>query len=147
MSVYEIIAIVISVFGIVLSVISLIKSNKADKISQGQIELNIHQLISGTKKDVLDLTLMITEKLSPNQNEMKDILNQALESALEQNFNAYEEACAKYLDKKVDKERFKKNYIVEIRRLVEQNPDKYNTTSPYKATLKVYEEWNNLEGK
>lgn len=147
MSVYEIIAIVISFIGIVLSVISLIKANKADKISQGQIELNIHQLISGTKKDVLDLTLMITEKLSPNQNEMKEILNQALELAREQNFNAYEEACAKYLDKKVDKERFKKNYIVEIRRLVERNPDMYNMTSPYKATLKVYNEWNNLEGK
>lgn len=93
------------------------------------------------------MTLMITEKLSPNQNEMKEILSQALESAIEQNFNAYEEACAKYLDKKVDKERFKKNYIVEIRQLVERNPNKYNTTSPYKATLRVYNEWNNLEEK
>lgn len=50
MSVYEIIAIVISFIGIALSVISLTKAHKADKISQGQIELNIHQLISGTKK-------------------------------------------------------------------------------------------------
>ena len=147
MSIYEVIAIFISAVGIVISIISLIKVHKADKISQGQIELNIHQLISGTKKDVLDLTLMVTEKLSSDQEKTKEILNQALESAKEQNLNAYEEACAKYLDNKVDKERFKKNYIIEIRQLVERNSDKYNTTSPYKATLKVYNEWNNLEGK
>ena len=77
-----------------------------------------------------------------------DIVRQAFESARELNLNAYEEACAKYLDGKVDKKRFKKNYHVEIRNLVENdnNKDKFDgVTSKYKCILEVYEEWNNLE--
>ena len=100
-------------------------------------------MINQTKKDVRDITLTIAKK-----SDDKDILSQAFNSAIESNLNAYEEACAKYLDNKVDKERFKRNYSVEIRQLVENtNYKKYfdATTSPYKCILKVYNEWNNLE--
>lgn len=145
MSPYEIVAIVISVISIIMSVISLIKAWKADKIAQGQIEISIHQLINQTKKDVMDISVIISEKLSANKEEIEEALKQALKTAQEQNLNAYEEACAKYLDGKVDKERFKKNYSVEIRQLVEKYSEKYGATTPYKATIKVYNEWNNLE--
>ena len=145
MSPYEIVAIVISVISIIMSVISLIKAWKADKIAQEQIEISIHQLINQTKKDVMDISVIISEKLSANKEEIEEALKQALKTAQEQNLNAYEEACAKYLDGKVDKERFKKNYSVEIRQLVEKYSEKYGATTPYKATIKVYNEWNNLE--
>lgn len=157
MSAYEILAILFTILGLVISLISLVKSIKANKISQeankvsleankisqGEIELNIYQMINQTKKDVRDITLTIAKK-----SDDKDILSQAFNSAIESNLNAYEEACAKYLDNKVDKERFKRNYSVEIRQLVENtNYKKYfdATTSPYKCILKVYNEWNNLE--
>ena len=110
-------------------------------ISQGQIQLEIHQMISQTKRDVLDIALKI-------QGNQTGIVQQAFETAREMNLNAYEEACSKYLDGKVDKERFKKNYHVEIRQLVENanNKDKFNAvTSKYKCILAVYAEWNNLE--
>ena len=148
MTPYEIVAVVISGIGLVISIFSIFRANSAHKIAQGQIELNIHQLLNQTKKDVMDVTLIIAEKCSDNDESMKQTLKQALNTANERNLNAYEEACAKYLDNKVDKERFKKNYHIEIRQLVEDqnNKDKFDAnTSPYKGILKVYKEWNDLE--
>lgn len=148
MSPYEIVAVIFSSIGLLISIISIIRANSAHKIAQGQIELNIHQLLNQTKKDVMDITIVIAEKCSNDDQDMKGVLTQALNTANERNLNAYEEACAKYLDNKVDKERFRKNYHIEIRQLVEDanNKDKFDaTTSPYKAILKVYKEWNDLE--
>lgn len=152
MTCYEMTAIIVSVISALISIVSIIFSHRASKkvnsiaaeqkmISQGQIELEIHQMISQTKRDVLDIALKI-------QGNQTDIVQQAFETAREMNLNAYEEACSKYLDGKVDKERFKKNYHVEIRQLVENanNKDKFNAvTSKYKCILAVYAEWNNLE--
>ena len=148
MTPYEIVAIIISGIGLLISIISIVRANNAHKIAQGQIELNIHQLLNQTKKDVMDVTLVIAEKCSDNDESMKAVLTQALNTANERNLNAYDEACAKYLDNKVDKERFKKNYHIEIRQLVEDenNISKFDAnTSPYKGILKVYKEWNDLE--
>lgn len=145
---YEIVAIVISILGLFISVISIIRAKNAHKIAQGQIELNIHQLLNQTKKDVIDIALVIAEKCSGNEQEMRSAIAKAFDTANERNLNAYEEACAKYLDNKVDKERFKKNYHIEIRQLVEDtnNQSKFDAnTSTYKAILKVYKEWNDLE--
>lgn len=147
MTVYEIIAVIVSVIGLVASIYSIIRANNAHKIAQGQIELNIHQLLNQTKKDEMEISMMIAQKCSNNDETVK-LLKNALKSAMERTVNAYEEACAKYLDGKVDKERFKKNYHIEIRQLVEDNNyKKYfdSTTSSYKAILKVYKEWNDLE--
>lgn len=147
MTVYEIIAVIVSVIGLLVSIYSIIRANNAHKIAQGQIELNIHQLLNQTKKDEMEISMMIAQKSSNNDETVK-ILKNALKSAMERTVNAYEEACAKYLDGKVDKERFKKNYHIEIRQLVEDNNyKKYfdSTTSSYKAILKVYKEWNDLE--
>jgi len=152
MTCYEMTAIIVSVISALISIVSIIFSHHASKkansiaaeqkmISQGQIELEIHQMISQTKRDVLDIALKI-------QGNQTGIVQQAFETAREMNLNAYEEACSKYLDGKVDKERFKKNYHVEIRQLVENanNKDKFNAvTSKYKCILAVYAEWNNLE--
>ena len=152
MTCYEMTAIIVSVISALISIVSITFSHRASKkansiaaeqkmISQGQIELEIHQMISQTKRDVLDIALKI-------QGNQMGIVQQAFETAREMNLNAYDEACSKYLDGKVDKERFKKNYHVEIRQLVENpnNKDKFDAvTSKYKCILAVYAEWNNLE--
>jgi gas vesicle protein len=154
MTIYEIIAIGLSVLSIIVAVGSIIfayrTSEKANRIaadqkmiSQGQIELQIHQMISQTKKDLLEIALKI-------QDGQSEVIKQAFETARELNLNAYDEACSKYLDKKVDCERFKRNYHVEIRQLVEDanNRGKFDAvTSKYKCILAVYNEWNNLEQK
>lgn len=152
MTKYELAAIIVAslsaLFALGSVVFSYLASKKANSIaaeqkmiSQGQIELQIHQMISQTKKDLLEIALRV-------QDGQADILKQAFETARELNLNAYDEACSKYLDKKVDRERFKRNYHVEIRQLVENpvNREKFDgVTSKYKCILKVYEEWNNLE--
>lgn len=154
MTIYEKIAIGLSALSIIAAVGSIIfayiTSQKANSIaadqkmiSQGQIELQIHQMISQTKKDLLEIALKI-------QDGQSEVIKQAFETARELNLNAYDEACSKYLDKKVDCERFKRNYHVEIRQLVEDanNRGKFDAvTSKYKCILAVYNEWNNLEQK
>lgn len=75
-------------------------------------------------------------------------LKASVSAALEDVANAYDEACAKYLDGKVDKQRFKQLYVNEIRNWVDSEAvkDKYiMPQSRFHATVKVYDEWNNLE--
>lgn len=73
-----------------------------------------------------------------------EILQKCYYSAEESYRNAYEDACAKYLDGKVDKRRFKRIYKREIHNLVTDRdqrqyyPDK---NSQYSATMAVYREW------
>ncbi len=69
-------------------------------------------------------------------------------AAIQAMLNMYDDACTKYLDGKIDKERFKRNFFIEIRNLIERSTLKEHfdpTTSRYKAILKVYDEWENLE--
>ena len=153
MTSYELAAIIVASLSALFALGSVVFSYRASRkasaiaeeqtmISQGQIELQIHQMISQTKRDLLDIVL----KLQGDQS--SDIVQQAFETARELNLNAYDEACSKYLDGKVDKDRFKKNYHVEIRQLVEDenNREKFDAvTSRYKCILKVYNEWNDLE--
>ena len=76
------------------------------------------------------------------------VIQQQVMAALESVANAYDEACTKYIDGKIDKNRFKKTYANELRKWVESESvkDKYVMPhSQYKATIKVYDEWNNLE--
>lgn len=145
----DVLAILFSGIGVIISITSLYKSAKADRLNQGQVELTIHQLLNQAKKDIAEINFAIIEKYDINNNkELKESLSKLLNDAIERELNAYEEACAKYLDGKVDKERFKRNYHLEIRNLVENEStkNKFNaTTSPFKCILKVYNEWNNME--
>jgi uncharacterized phage infection (PIP) family protein YhgE len=129
-------------------------SIQAKTLSEGDIELTISQLITETKREIRQISLVIAP-LSSKKNRTEDdeelmklYLNN-LHGAIEDNLNAYDEACMKYRDGKVDKVRFKKNYQVQIRQLVEDasHKDYYNppNTSRFKATLAVYEEWENSE--
>lgn len=114
----------------------------AKKTAAGNIEIQIRTMISDAKYRHYDAMA----KLSANKT---DPTLQQLESAAgEDVLNAYDEACAKYNDKKVEKVRFKKMYLHEIRQLVESDEykDRYaSLQSRYGATKKVYDEWNNLE--
>lgn len=149
---------------IIVSIIAIYQSSKANtksdlasttanKISAGQIELNISMLIKETENRVMDLAIAMSKyfkdtKLSKTEEKELEFLKNAYNQAVESNLNAYEEACAKYLDEKTDKERFKRMYSIPIRRLLETKElEKYFPAhnSSYKCILKVYNEWFNLE--
>ena len=108
-----------------------------------QVEMQIRELILSARSRYEDKAVQF-------KNDTDNKFSKAMiESALEGVLNAYDEACAKYLDEKVDKERFKKLYHDEIRQLVVDPTIKEKYVEPqtkFHATVKVYTEWNNLEG-
>jgi hypothetical protein len=64
--------------------------------------------------------------------------------------NAYEEACAKYIDDKIDRKRFRQLYRREVRQICEASEERQaeiwkllqpESTSSYSAIWKVYKEW------
>ncbi len=150
MTIYEIISIIIAIAAFLFSLNAFFSSKR---IAVAQIELYMNERITNTKEKVSEQASIIApfkakKTLSEEEKSLLEIYEKIFFSAVENNLNAYEEACAKYLDKKVDCERFKKTYKKEIRQLVEnKNLKKYfdAVSSSYKAILKVYKEWENLE--
>lgn len=142
-----------SVIAVVISIISLVLSHDAQKngnciagaaneMLKGQVEMQIREMISSARRHYEEVSFKAAS------GEDSDILNGIVESALENVLNAYDEACAKYIDSKVDRERFKKLYFEEIKYVVEDPStcDKYKEPqTKFHATNKVYTEWNNLE--
>lgn len=125
-------------------------SNKKSRaIEYANIEYIISNSLTSAKNRVEDICVDIAEcKASDSPKSVLERKEQRFKSAIESLLNTYEEACSKYNDEKIDKERFKKTYSREIRQLVEKEDlsSYFNkVTSPYQAILKVYEEWNHLE--
>ena len=144
------IAILVSIAAIVVSIVTF---SKANALNLGNIELYINERITHTKERVSDIELQMSELVSKSkrtaqEERVLETFRHSFMAAVENNINAYEEACAKYLDKKVDRKRFTKLYKTEIRQLVENEAFKEyfdGVTSRYKAVLKVYKSWENLE--
>lgn len=114
----------------------------ANEMLKGQVEMQIREMISSARGRYQDKVIQAMN------HESDPIYIALIASAHEDVLNAYDEACAKYIDEKVDKERFKKLYHDEIRQLVNEseNIDKYREPhTKFHATNKVYTEWNNLE--
>lgn len=157
MTVYEIASLVVAAIAIVVSVVALHKSStlseKTLKLSHGMTELEVTNMITGTRRRVEDITILMLplvtkENRSSAEDKQLEGYKRVLKAAMESNVNAYEAACAKFLDGKIDKVRFRKTYQTEIRKLVQdQNHKQFfdPVTSSYKAILKVYDEWENLE--
>lgn len=117
-------------------------SKNYNKLVQGQVEMQIRERITNARIRYEDLTLQ------HNQNLEDELVKNVFFSATEEFLNAYDEACQKYLDYKVDRERFKKTYLNELQSIVENVnfKAKYEfTITKYRATVKVYKEWIDLE--
>ena len=100
-----------------------------------------------------DLTAGKTEdKMSPAIRERRDVLTDAWREAVEDNLNAYEDACAKYIDNKIDRERFRRMYETEIENICRADERSIifsmmypEQKSRFHAIWKVYHEWNKRE--
>lgn len=139
MTKFETVTLIVSIIALIVSFIAIYQTHCQNKNNQGQIELMIEESISRSKDRISDLKLM---------DRKDDTYKQTLKVAIEEYINAYEKACSLYLDSKVDKERFKKQYHKCVKDIVEEKnfSEKFDkVSSPYKALLKVYEEWNNYE--
>lgn len=132
------VAAAISLIAVVIAFISLFNSKKASQVS---MELLIQQLIGTSRKDTREFSY----KISSGD---KDITKKLLDSYLEQELNTYDVACAAYIDKKIDRKRFKKTYSTEIQNLFEKGEATkklLDRAGRYNAIKKVYEDWFNLE--
>ncbi len=163
----DIYPLLISTFSLIVSIISLVFSIKSKreatklahentKLANGMLELEIRSSISDATFRVNEVSMrmnpLIAKRKARNISKEEDLeleaLNKNWKSAIQGMLNTYDEACTKYIDGKIDKERFKKNYHYEIRNLLESEGLKQffdPHTSRYKAIIKVYNEWENLE--
>lgn len=110
------------------------------KTGQAQLEIQLRELINVASREIAHYGLEL------EKNPTSNILIKSFETAEEQFRNAYEEACSKYLDGKLDKERFEKMYFIEIQNLVTNEDQKKHydaTQSHYRCTLAVYNQWFN----
>ena len=150
MTPYEAISLVFSFLALLLSILSMIKANT---VSLANIELYINERITNTKEKVSELSeriLILNSKKTKTEEEktLLDSYQYLYKAAIENNLNVYEEACAKFLDRKIDRKRFEKTYRTEIRQLVENEKLSHyfdKVSSRYRAILKVYDMWENLE--
>lgn len=143
----------ISFLSLIVSIVALYKSIRAanmtnalqaasNDIQMASVELSIRMMIEDAKKEMDGVGIELSESQS------SEILRLKFMAAKEKYANAYDEACAKYLDNKIDKVRFKKNYSDEIRNLVNHEEFKELYREPqtkYHATVKVFREWNDYE--
>lgn len=108
----EVISIIISALALVVSVISFVKSNEAAKtangltqtandLTQGQVEMQIRSMITSAKSHFAEMSNQLVA------NTGNETLQASVSAALEDVANAYDEACMKYLDGKVDKVLYK----------------------------------------
>ncbi len=138
----DIITLILGIASIITACSTIVLSFKYNKLVQAQVEMQIRERITNARIRYEDLIINYGNKLD------NELVKGVYESTKEEFLNAYDEACQKYLDKKVDKERFKKSYFVEIQSIVknENFKQKYDSQSTqYKATVKVYNEWFDLE--
>lgn len=142
MTIYEELGIISSGMAIIVAIISLVftkrNMNKMEKISYCQSEFAIRDSIINAKNRMNDILVNANNNL---------YYKQQLKSAKEQVLSVYEEACAKYIDAKVDKKRFRKTYYTEIKEIVESDEfdEFFKFGSKYNAVKKVYSEWFYLE--
>jgi lysyl-tRNA synthetase class I len=117
------------------------------KISEGQIELEMAEQLSNAKKYVDSYEALCFNYM--NDEEKKKAVNAKKEFVMEEYLNCLENLCQKYLDKKVDMERFQKSYCNEVRNLFGPNSiykaKLDGDSSPFKAIKKVYNRWENRE--
>ncbi|WP_102313314.1 hypothetical protein BCV29_17990 [Vibrio cyclitrophicus] len=126
-------------------------------LQHGMVELEMRQAIENAKSKVNDISIVMAPLVAREESEQGlsvedaktlEIYRKNFNAAVQTLMNTYDDACSKYIDSKVDKVRFKKNYRYEIRNLLENKELKEYfdpLTSRYKPILNVYTEWENME--
>ncbi len=142
-------SLIVSIIAILVSVINLVffirlssQNNRLIKTqtttAQGALESQVRSAITDAGRDLAEAALMLEER--PNSEIALNVFN----AADERYRNAYEDACAKYIDGKIDKERFKKMYSMEIYKLIHNESEaKYyeGLQTEFQSTVAVYKEW------
>lgn len=134
-------------------------AERSNQISMGQAENGLRAAITSCRERFEDVSFhmeqfvqgRLPEVLTDDEKRHVRAIDARRASSLEAVANAYEIACSQYIDGKVDQERFKKTFFVEIRQLVENPETSFQRLfhpegiSRFKAIWRVYHEWYDLE--
>jgi len=134
-------------------------ADKANEISIGQTETALREQIALARQRMEDIVLKLQEvlrgrekdKLSQEELNHLTLVEKSWNSTVEGYLNAYEDACGKFIDNKIDPKRFKKMYIEEIRNICDPEREAYKrhmhpeATSKFEAIWKTYKEWHRHE--
>ena len=150
----------VALASLAFSIVSQTKASQLAKentqLAHGMLEIEVRATIGDETARVNEVAMrmnpLVAKKnagaISPAEQGELDALQNNWRASVQGMLNAYDEACTKYLDGKIDKERFKRNYHFEIRNLLESSGLKQffdPHTSRYKAIIKLYDQWENLE--
>jgi len=129
---YEIVTIVISIATFSVSIIVFINSIRIREVDEknskrlleieesnlkhnmAQTELYIQELLVNARKLFIDVNLEKLRISVEGNDKANEIADKLTSSTLQEILNSYEVACMKYIDNKIDRERFKKTYFQEI---------------------------------
>lgn len=109
--------------------------------NKGILETEIRKNIVEARLRIIEYGHKIPETLSEND---AQFFKYILDSLYEDYRNAYEDACSKYEDNKIDRLRFEKMYKDSIKQLVEDKTHQSFYVEPqtkYTCTLKLYKKW------
>ena len=151
-----IVTIIFSLIAVCASRRSQTSAKRSQDIALGQAENELRAAISRSRERTGDLAVQITEvldgrkadKLPAADRRRYESLEKVFNSSVEETLNAYENACGKYIDNKVDRQRFEKTYFEEVRKICEQRDNFVaelmhpETPSHFKAIWHVYHEWH-----
>ena len=154
-------AIVISVLALVVSITVAVKNARHNAIvrqhAAASAETAVLGQINSARGRLADVNLKLQDvykgrlpsNLSADEKRYVNGLEGIYHEAIEVLLNTYELACGMYLDGKVDRVRFKRQYAEELKTLFKASEAikkrLLDITSPFKAMRAVYEEWHNLE--
>ncbi|MDR0919641.1 MAG: hypothetical protein LBM93_10440 [Oscillospiraceae bacterium] len=127
---------------IIVAVFSCKQTKQNNALMMAEVEMQIRQSINDASYLFTTLKEKIDKKDKTDENDQKES-----DYYMERYLNAYDEACQKYLDRKIDIDRFKKTYAAEIKNVVKEFSDYFKPGNEYYALLKVNTEFNNPEKK
>lgn len=143
----------------IFSAIAIVYSARTKNIAMGQAETTLRQNISNTRREFATLSVQISTvrdgkrdtELTKADERRLEPLEAALRAAVEDNLTAYDDACSKYIDGKIDRVRFRKSYedeIVHLCRVKEglqhelMNPSE---SCRFQTIWAVYRQWKHLD--
>lgn len=155
---HYLLTILISILSIIISIISLLMTIRHNllvrRYAAAAPEANILSQINQSRARLSDISIKMNDiskgrlprDLSADEKRQMQSIEMAYRESVEALLNVYELACGMYLDGKLDKERFKRQYSEELRRLFSNDLHAYKNlhgiASPFKEMQKVYREWN-----
>jgi len=162
MTTADTLSLIFGLSGLFLGLSSLIVSINSKNLAarqtvleEGKSEWELFKAITESRlnfesNSVKAVELKCNLSLNPNIDkaklpELDHICSSLVKSSLENYFNAYEEACTKYLDNKIDKSRFEISYKKDIESLIKNHTTYFGADTRYHAIVRVHQKWTNPE--